>query len=109
MAGGSREAAAEQVLHPRVEIQSQVSHDESARVQDGVLVGETDTLGLIEAKSSQARRLCYHNQVTRTLIAITLRLGRFLRPNFPLDTSTTYIVEIQTEIVDYDSAQTDKT
>jgi hypothetical protein len=62
MAGGSREAAAEQVLHPRVEIQSQVSHDESARVQDGVLFGEgawTDTLGLIEVKSSQARRVCH--------------------------------------------------
>jgi len=51
MTSGSREAAAEQVLHPRVEIQSQISDDESARVQDGILVGEracTDTLGSIE-------------------------------------------------------------
>jgi hypothetical protein len=75
MAGGSREAAAEQVLHPRVEIQSQVSHDESARVQDGALLGEracTDSLGLIEAKSSQARRLCHRDYVTGTF---SLRLA----------------------------------
>jgi len=66
MTSGSREAAAEQVLHPRVEIQSQISDDESARVQDGILVGEracTDTLGLIEVKSSQA---CHRDHVTRT-------------------------------------------
>jgi len=85
MAGGSREAAAEQVLHPRVEIQSQVSHDESARVQDGVLVGETDTLGLIEAKSSQARRLCHRDHVTGTF---SLRLAALCH-TIPQEMATT--------------------
>ena len=80
MTSGSREAAAEQVLHPRVEIQSQISDDESARVQDGILVGEracTDTLGLIEVKSSQARRLCHRDHVTRMFY---LRLAALCYP-----------------------------
>jgi hypothetical protein len=38
------------------------------------LWGETDTFGLIEAKSSQARRLCHRNHVTGTF---SLRLAAF--------------------------------
>jgi len=69
MAGGSRGAAAEPILHPRVESSRRFQMTKVRGVQDGILVGEracTDTLGLIEVKSSQARRLCHRDHVTRT-------------------------------------------
>ena len=45
--------------------------------QDGVVFGErafTDTLGLIEAKSSQARRLCHRDHVTQTFYLLLAAL-----------------------------------
>ena len=62
--GGSREAAAEPILHPRVESSRGFQRVKGRGFQDGIFFGErgcTDTWGFVEAKSSQARRLCHHN------------------------------------------------
>ena len=58
MTSGSRKAAAEQVLHPRVESSGGFQRVKWRGFQDGIFFGEracTDTLDLLERKSSQAR------------------------------------------------------